>query len=189
MNWNPNAKPSDIIPFLIFFALLGVYFMFLVNRDKVRKESKDWFEEKLKSLELEKDSSSFMLNNSTNNLTARNFLIYTSSDVIYVVNKIYQSIVAINKADILSVELDVYSTEKNVRRLVALTSTYDKRVNLTGIELRITTTKVTHIIQCMVDGKDSNTIPVFDKRGLLDEVNRCKLIIERDIENLNKSKI
>ncbi|MGL4802040.1 MAG: hypothetical protein ACRC18_07215 [Cetobacterium sp.] len=189
MRLSPDISMSSVILFILFILCMVVFFSLLIQRDKVRHSGEDWFNNTLKSLELNKYENTFILNNSINNLTAENLLIYTSSDYIYVVNKIRQTVKKVSKSDILNVDLNIYTTQKNVKRLIALTSTYDNKVNVTGLELKITTRTETHVFLMIADGKNVDKVTMFDKPKLIDDANRCKLILEDDIKKLNSLKI
>lgn len=189
MRLSPDIELSSVLFFIVLFLGLGVFFYYLIQRDRVRFASEDWYKHTLKSLELDKYENSFILNNSNNNLVAENILIYTSDEFVYIINKINRMVKKVNKCDILKVDLNIYSTEKNVKRLIALTSTYDKSVNVTGLELKLITRNETNVILMMANGRNVDNITLFNKAQLIDDANRCKLMIENDIEKLNNLNI
>ena len=189
MKLSPDIELSGVLFFIFLFLGIGIFFMVLIKRDRIRYSGEDWFKNTLQSLNLDKYENTFILNNSTNNLTAENLLVYTSDQFIYIINKFNKSVKKINKADILKIDLDIYTTQKNVKKLIALTATYDKKVNVTGLELKIITRNETNKLLMIANGKNVDNITIFDKAKLIDDANRCKLILEDDIEKLNSLKI
>lgn len=181
MRLSPDLALSDIIFVFVFFAILGLMAYLLFLKDKEEKNRISWFQEKIKELDIDNINGAKVFFES--NFYC--FLIYTKSDFIYIVDKGSRRIEKVLKKDILDVDVDVYTSEKNTKRLIALTSTYDKSIRLDSIILKITTENGTYKIPCLLNGKDGNKVMALNKNSLIEEVNRIKLILEKDINKLN----
>lgn len=173
---------------IICFAIAGIIFICTLQRDIFRANSEKWYKGTIERLNLDNEDIS-VLNYSNNNLTYRNMLIYTKDDFIYILNKGSRLEKKILKKDILDISLEIYSMEKNVKRLIALTSTFDKTTNIVGVEMKIITTEDTYTIPLVVNNRNADNIQFFNKKELIDNANRYKLLIERDIENIKNENI
>jgi hypothetical protein len=109
-------------------------------------------------------------------------------DYIYIVNKQECSMEQIKKVDILKIDTEVYTVEKNVKKLIALTETYSRNSFISSLALKIYTKYDTYNIWYILDGKIiSPAYHSFNTSKIIDTINRHKLILEKDLENLVKN--
>lgn len=99
----------------------------------------------------------------------------------------------INLNEILEIDINGIIKEKMTKRLIALTSTYDKSTKLDGAELKI----ITESESISLDYTEKDAIFNRDfqmfrtksnKIFNFDEVKRFKLLLEKDIKELNCNK-
>ena len=114
--------------------------------------------------------------------------IYTNKEYIYLINKSVKSVNKIYKSKILKADVEVYSIEKNVKKLVALTSTYTKKTRIASVTIKIITNAITYNIPCIVNGKLANDQIIMDVVPIMDTINRCKLLLDRDTQELNRAR-
>ena len=174
---------NDLKAMIVYFGIAILCVFWGLASNKKRKDINDgneWFEGVLSTYKLKSDISTCIIGASDYN----NFLIYSEGEFIYICNKINKFIKKIKKNDILKVDLDVYSLEKNTTRLIALTSTFDKTTLINSIYLKLVTINDTYNIAIMVNGMDGTGKTLTDRNAVLDDAKRIKLILERDINNL-----
>lgn len=170
------------------FIYLGIGFvilfiMFLAFKGVLRKcEDQSWMEDKLEEMNI---PGKFIIGNSP----VRDVLVYSSEECVYVVNKINKSVKQVRKEDILDIDLDIYVTERNVKRLVALTSTFDKRGTISSIIFRITTKEKTYEFDCYYNGNDGMGKYVHNVYDIVNDLKRYKLVLESEIKQLNNTNI
>ncbi|MGL4453545.1 MAG: hypothetical protein ACRDDY_19620 [Clostridium sp.] len=115
------------------------------------------------------------------------YLVYTNSEHVYFVNQRNREFNKINKRDILNMEVEVYKYERNVKKLVALTSTFNKNVVIGDVVLKITTRQKVCNVYCMINGMDGFNRLFTNRMSPVDDANRIKLMIEDDVKNLKET--
>lgn len=165
--------------FLFVFSIL--WGMSNVAKNKSIKENNEWLKRMIKENEIDENSQEIFTFAPSE---FYDFMFYTNQDYIWIVNKYTKMFDKVMKKDILDVEVNVYSIEKNVKKLIALTSTYNKSTIVSDIDFKIVTKNKTYNIPCMRQGKDSFG-RILNKQIALDDVNRYKLILEKDIKKIN----
>ena len=174
---------SDLKAMIIYFGIAILCVFWGLASNKKRKDINDgneWFENILSAYKLKSDISTCIIGASDYN----NFLIYSEGEFVYICNKINKFFKKISKEDILKVDVDVCSLEKNTKRLVALTSTFDIITLINSVFLKLVSLYETYNIAIMVNGMDGMGKTLINKNAALDDANRIKLILERDINNL-----
>lgn len=114
----------------------------------------------------------------------QDYFIY-KDNFVFVLNNKLKTIRKIKLKNILSVSVEISTTEKNIRRAVALTTTYDKNIKVEGINFKIITKSNTFNIYYKPDSFPPSNFKKLNINQMLDESNRCKLILEKDLEKLN----
>lgn len=180
----------DELSLLMFFGVLIVIcIIWIIISEKNRKNVKtdvQWFSDVMKqdNIDDEKDGA-LVLGQSTIN----DFLLYTNREYVYFVNLRNRKLQKVYKKDVLNVEVEVYRYEKNVKRLVALTSTFDKNVIIGDVVLKITTRETTCNVFCMINGKDGANRVFTNRMIAVDDANRVKLMIEDDVKKIKEMNI
>ena len=112
------------------------------------------------------------------------YFIY-KDNFVFVLNNKLKTVRKIKLEDILGVSVQVSTTESNTKRVIALTATYDRNIKVEGINFKIITTSNTFNVYYTPDLFPPNDFEILNINQMLDKSNRCKLILERDIQKLN----
>lgn len=170
------------------FVWLGVsavafFVLYLMYKGtQAQKQDQTWMEDKIKQMNI---PNSFIIGNSL----VKEVLVYSSNNYIYIFNKINKLVKQINKEDILGVELDIYTTEKNVKRLIALTSTFDKHTRVSSVVFRLITRDSTHEFDCYYEGKNAMGEYISNVYDMINDLKRYKLLLDEDIKQFNNANI
>lgn len=165
----------NLILVAMFFWIMYLFFR-KTYRDIKNQRSKndfdEWQKDKFSSIRLyDKSKSEWTMENSISTVSgSHSFIAYTTENKLYYIDgdKIFDEIEIKN---ILDIKVDVVVNTRNVKRLIALTSTYDAK-STSYAHLTIITKKRNYIVNYLSD---------------VNEVNRLKSIVERDIKELNST--
>lgn len=153
------------------FLLLLLKYYNAVKRDMIMRSFKKWQVVKLTELGLCNDGKSY--NNSGLFLVngSYSFMIYTNDKKLYFFDttKLFTEI---KLEDILDIKIDTITNTQNVKKLVALTSTYNSN-SVAYANFTIIT-------------KSINYTAIYTVNDVND-LNRCKLILQEDISKLNST--
>lgn len=176
---------SIIVGLIVVF--ISVIWIMINNKNKnLNTEGNEWIKERIKNegLDDDKDNVLVLCNSNT-----KDFLIYTNRDYVYVVNKALKKFDKIYKKDILDIDVEVYRSEKNAKRLVALTSTFDKSVVVTDVLFKVTSRGSVYVVSCMANGRNGDNQIYQNRNSVIDEVKRVKFILEDDIKRMKETNI
>lgn len=177
---------SLMIVMIVLFMASCVWVFLSEKKKKNIKTGHNWYKDMLLKENIKDDiDEAIVLGFSNNN----DFLIYTNRDYVYVVNIFKRVFEKVDKKDILNIDVQIYHSEKNVKRLVALTSTFDKSIIVSDITFKFMTRSKVYNVPCMISGRDNNGNVYRNRNTAVDDVRRIKLLIEDDILKLNNANI
>lgn len=157
---------------------LGGYY--LIRKNEKQKVEKEVVRETSKLNLLSIPDSKFEL---YGNIGSNHAMLSTNNEL-YILNNECTGYDKINYLDILDVKMDLHVTERNTRRIIAFTSTYDRKSQINKIELKIITGYKTYTIYYT---PCANTPKGYYHGTLGDKINdteRFKLIIENEINKI-----
>lgn len=153
--------------------IYGVYYWNNYDKKKLERQVKNE-KHKLETLGFKGNNIKMSLYGDLNGQHA----FITNEDELYVVT--YSGVKQkIDFSEVLSVTMDMHVNERNTRRIIAFTSTYDKRVEVIAVDLKINTFKDTYIVRYTRGSLTPIGMPYGDK---INEVERFKLGLEKLIK-------
>ncbi|MGL5764739.1 MAG: hypothetical protein ACRCX8_03765 [Sarcina sp.] len=170
---------------IIFFIISVMMIVISIGMLKSRQNCKMWIEEQFKKYDISSNSTKFILHG----VDGYNLMTYTNENILYVFNGGIRAMEVIKLSDILSVETEIFSSEKNVKKLISLTSTYDKRVKIAEARFKITTHKDVYIVQYIPGRNILDTQLLKNIENKINQINRCKLILEYDIKKIKEKNL
>lgn len=162
----------------IVFLLVVPLIIYLKNSVNKSINMTEWYKDQVRKLNL--NNNKFKIYGDE----TQDYFIY-KDNFVFVLNNKLKTVRKIKLENILSVSVEVSTTEKNTKRVVALTTTYDKNIKVEGINFKIITTSNTFNVYYTPNSFPPNDFKILNINEMLDESNRCKLILEKDIEKLN----
>lgn len=114
-------------------------------------------------------------------LNSNHAIITKDNDLFIIKNN--GTIEKIKPENIFSIKIVLHVNERNTRRIIAFTSTYDKKVNIQAIDFKIATFDETYLIRYNIGENTPFGLPNENK---LDETERFKAVLEKII---NESKV
>lgn len=170
----------------ILFIIGIVWLMLNTKNKKLAQDDINWFKNTMNKEGIDNNQEGVLV---LGHSMVNDFVVYTNMDYIYCVNQFKKQFKKIYKKDILNMDVEVYKYEKNVKRLVALTSTFDKNVIIGDVVFKMVTRDATYNITCMKNGKDGYNRSFTNRTTPVDDASRIKLMIEDDIKNLKETNI
>lgn len=162
----------------IVFLLVVPLIIYLKNSVNKSINMTEWYKDQVRKLNL--NNNKFKIYGDE----TQDYFIY-KDNFVFVLNNKLKTVRKIKLENILSVSVEVSTTEKNTKRVVALTTTYDKNIKVEGVNFKIITTSNTFNVYYTPNSFPPNDFKILNINEMLDESNRCKLILEKDIEKLN----
>lgn len=160
--------------------MIAFYVVILKIANKKDNKSKEWFELELSKYNITLNDIKDKLQGVQNG----DYLVLTNSNKLFVLNNKNKQSKEIKLNEILDIKIDAVVSEKNRMQIIALTPTFNKHSILLAIDFKLTTESQTYTLRyepCGLypDGKPVKTITLQQ-----DDMNRFKLLLEREIENL-----
>lgn len=159
----------DLFP--AFFCFGAIYVIYLIQKS-VEDNKRKSRQSNLKKLNIPKGKMSIY------GTIGGNHLVLMQDDSLYLINKNEQFYDKIKPSQVLDMKIDVHVQEKNVRRIISWTPTFDKKTKIDKVEFKIITDRKTYNIYYI----PGTITPRGRYNGSVDEMidymNRCKLIIE-----------
>lgn len=162
-------------------VIVILFFVFVVKfANKKDKKSSEWFE-------LELSKYGILLKNIKDKLQGvqnGDYLVLTNDNRLFVLNNKNKHSEEIKFNEILDVKLDAVVSEKNRMQIIALTPTFNKHSILHAIDFKLVTELQTYTIRYEPSGAYPDGKPVKNITLQQDDMNRFKLLLEREIEKL-----
>ena len=162
----------------IAFLLVAPLIIYLNNSANKSISMTEWYKDQAEKHNL--DNNKFEIYGDE----TQDYFIY-KDNFVFVLNNKLKTVRKIKLEDILSVSVQVSTTESNTKRVIALTATYDRNIKVEGINFKIITTSNTFNVYYTPDLFPPNDFEILNINQMLEKSNRCKLILERDIQKLN----
>ena len=167
-----------LFQFILAFLLLGGYYLIRKKEKKNIVDTSNSTSERISKLQIPNERFSLYGN------IGSNHAILSDKDELFIISSDCSNYDKINYSDILDVKMDIHIEEKNSRRIIAFTSTYDKSVKINRVDLKIITGYKTYTIYYT---PGANTPKGFYNGSLgnkIDDTERFKLLIESKMNKI-----
>lgn len=152
---------------IILLIMMGVS---CVNQDTL--DTEDWINKVFNENDINQDDIKILLKKELSEVQNKQ-LVYTNDQRLFYL-EVNKSINQINIANILRIDINCECIEKNVKRIIALTTTFDNIKSIVSCNIKIIT-----------DNEILN-VEIDTDRDTIDKANQFKLLIDRELELLNK---
>lgn len=161
---------------LIFLGIVVIVLniVMVLSENAAKDEQKSWLEKKYKEYGLYRNIFKIVGNNTV--------LVYSNKGIIYLLNLSIKNVKQSNIKNVLDVEINIISKEKNIKKIMSVRDTFNKNVTVLKIEFKITTRKSVYVVDYVPKASNINSDEVSNK---LKQLNRYKLIIEKDLKEFN----
>lgn len=168
-----ESMRSSLMTFGSLFVFIVLFITwFIISSTTMKKEKENWMEISFNKNNIEQDKIKFLLKKSSEDFINKQ-LLYTNDKRLFYL-ELNKRIKEIELNNILKIDVECVSKEKNQKRIIALTTTYDNIKSIVEVNLKIITEDEIYNIK-LDTSKES-----------IDKVNQFKLILDRELELLNK---
>lgn len=153
------------------FAFAYLYFR-IKSENKKDNENYSWIREARKDNNIDDYKVEFTLQNALVQYPDKQ-LLYTKDKRLFLL-EMHKGVKQIELKDILNIEVECTTMERNRQRIVALTTTFDSIKSIVGLKVKIIT------------GRDVYNVELDTNPATIDKAKQCQLILERDLKALNQ---
>lgn len=158
----------------VFFCIPAIIMVYLSNRNKkVVKEQEDLFTKRIKKWGLSYSDCYVQMGDKAIALGNNKFHIIE-------LNKITKRTISFE--DILDFKIDLHTTQKNTKRIITLTHTYDTSTIINKVSCSIILKNSSIVLESEVLNKSTENM---DMKKYINELERLKLLVQRGI-SINK---
>lgn len=162
---------------IIFFCMIFLGWDFGI-KNKVEKKWLD--DEMLNRHNLQDSNIHFKLLG----IEKQDSLYYTKDKKLYIINIFNKTIEAIKFEDVLEIDTEIISSEKNVRQLISVTVTTNKVTTIHEMNFKVRTYEKDYVIKYVPNRDIAVNLREKQDYQRKEEMKRAKLILDRDIANL-----
>lgn len=166
-----------IIDLLPAFACFGAIYVIYLIQKGVEDKNKKSRQSKIKKLNIPKGKMSIY------GTIGSNHLVLSNNDELYLINKNEQFYDKVKTSQVLDMKINIHVNERNVRRIISWTPTFDRKTKIEKIEFKITTERKTYTIYYTLGTITPKGRYNGSMEEMIDYMNRCKLLIENSKQN------